>query len=68
MLNLFLFSLLFLLTSCSMKSFVRTGYAPVCLVDYTSKTIDCSYASMNACRDRYENGHPRICFPGSNLR
>ena len=51
-----------------MKSFVRTGYAPVCLVDYTSKTIDCSYASMNACRDRYENGHPRICFPGSNLR
>lgn len=57
-----------LLTGCSMHSFVRTGYAPVCLVNYQAKTIDCSYATMKVCRDKYQEIKGSICFPGKDLK
>ena len=66
--TLFLFSVLFLLGGCSLHSFVRTGYAPVCLVNYQTKTIDCSYATMRACRDKYEENKVGVCFPGKDLK
>ncbi len=65
---LFLFSVLLLMTGCSLHSFVRTGYAPVCLVNYLAKTIDCSYATMGACREKYEEDKVSVCFPGKDLK
>lgn len=65
---LFLFSLSLLLTGCSLHSFVRTGYAPVCLVNYGAKIIDCSYATMGACQEKYKTDHVSVCFRGKDLK
>jgi len=64
----FLFSLLFL-TGCSAKSFVKIGNAPVCLVKYQEKIIDCSYKSMTQCRERYgSKSSMEICFPKEYIK
>jgi hypothetical protein len=64
----FLISLLLITTGCSMKSFVRTGYAPYCLVDYKSKVVQCTYANMHDCREQYQIVQAAICFPSSEIK
>ena len=53
-----------LLTGChSVRKFPRTGGHKYCLVDYEHHLVDCSYDSMAACRERYQNDTAKICFP-----
>ena len=58
---------LLIMSGCSIKSFVRTGYASYCLIDYKFKSIDCSYPTMKACRDQYTNGKECVCVPSRDL-
>lgn len=51
-----------------MKSFVRIGYAPYCLVDYKEKIVDCSYGSMDACRSHYSDNKQAVCFPNVDIK
>lgn len=66
--KLFLFSL-FLLMGCSMNSFTRVGNAPVCLVKYQEKVIDCKYENIKDCREQYgKNTDMEICFLKEDLK
>lgn len=65
---LFLFSLLLMLTGCSLKAYVRTGDAPICLIIYEAKIIDCSYNTMQDCQDRYSNNSASLCVPRKDLK
>lgn len=65
--KLFLFSLLFL-TGCSLNSFTRVGNAPYCLVKYQEKVIDCSYKTINDCREQFNKNTASICFSKKDLK
>lgn len=64
-----LFSIVaFLLIGChSLKIHPKTGNEKYCLVDYEKHTVDCSYTSMKACRERYKDTTAKVCFPREAL-
>lgn len=67
--KLFIFScLLVLTTGCSMNSFTKKGNAPFCLVKYQEKIIDCSYDTISACREKYQDNPVSICFTNKDLK
>lgn len=51
-----------------MRSFIRTGYAPYCLIRYEDKAIDCSYATMHDCREQLGRAKASVCVAGKDVK
>lgn len=50
------------------KQFKKSGTEAVCMVNYDTKTIECKYKDMEACRNDYANHKISVCFPRKNLK
>jgi len=65
---LLLFSLMILSPDYSFKHYSKKGNGDICLVNYQTKSIDCSYKTMKQCRDQYETVKGTLCFSRKSLK
>lgn len=66
--KLFLLTLLVTTFPNSFKHFKKSGTDLFCLVDYSAKTVSCSYKTMNECRDQYRDNRVVVCFLRKSLK